>query len=66
MKLLTDDDLMPFGKYKGVAIMHVPVSYLHYLWQNGMKSKTKESDVAAYILDNLDALKDENDDLIWS
>lgn len=58
---------MPFGKYKGIPMSDVPVSYLHYLWtQYNFKNKTKESNVAAYIQENLDALKQENDDLIWS
>ena len=66
MKELTDDCLMPFGKHKGVKMMHVPASYLHYLWQNGMKNEVKTNSVAAYIEDNISVLKTENKDLIWS
>ena len=65
MKSLTDDSLMPFGKYKGVKMEKVPASYLHWLWNNGLKQKTKESDVAAYISENKDSLAMENKDLIW-
>ena len=54
MKILTDDDLMPFGKHKGIKMMHVPVRYLHYLWLNGMKSETPTNSVARYIEDNID------------
>lgn len=61
---MTDTDLMPFGKFKGKPMQDVPVSYLHYLWQNGMKQESSE--VANYIRDNLNALKMENRDLIWS
>lgn len=65
MKILQDDDPMPFGKHKGEPMEDVPVGYLHWLWHNGMKSKTKESDVAEYIQRNMSALKMENKDLVW-
>ena len=41
----------------------VPVDYLHYLWNEGLKNETKP--VAEYIRKNLNALKLENKDLIW-
>ena len=66
MKILHDDDLMPFGKHKGIPMQDVPADYLYYLWHNGMKNQTKTSNVAKYIEDNLDVLKTENEDLIWS
>jgi uncharacterized protein (DUF3820 family) len=66
MKELSDNDLMPFGKYKGIAMMHVPANYLHYLWQNGMKSETKTSNIADYIDRNIEGLKQEYKDGIWS
>lgn len=66
MKELLDTDLMPFGKYKGISMQDIPVSYLHYLWQNGMMSETKTSNVADYISRNLLALKQEDKDKIWS
>lgn len=65
MMKLTDDDLMPFGKHKGLPMHDVPAAYLHFLWQNGMKHD-KVDNVACYIRDNLDALKEEHKDGIWS
>lgn len=61
--MLTDTSLMPFGKYKGTQMQDVPASYLHYLWQNGMKDE--RTPVANYIRANLHALQVENKDLIW-
>lgn len=67
MKQLTDDDKMPFGKYKGVVMADVPATYLHWLWtEGGMKNKVKTSDVAQYIAENIDALRQEHKDGIWS
>jgi len=65
MKQLEDTDLMPFGKHKGIPMSDVPASYLHYLWNNGMKKETKTSNVADYIARNIEALEEENKDLIW-
>lgn len=61
---LSDTDKMPFGKYKGKLLQDVPASYLHYLWQNGLK-EDKQSNVADYIRRNLDALKMEHKDGLW-
>lgn len=61
---LQDDSLMPFGKHKGISMQDVPVTYLHWLWHNG--AKNEQTSVAIYIRTNLDALKTENKDLIWS
>ena len=58
---LQDDDPMPFGKYKGVPMMDVPVSYLHWFWHNS----NKQGEVCMYIKENLSGLKMENKDLIW-
>lgn len=55
---------MPFGLHKDKPMQDVPVKYLHWLWQNGMKYE--KSSVANYIRTNLDVLKTENYDLIWS
>lgn len=41
----------------------VPASYLHYLWNNGMKNE--KTPVADYIRKSLSALREENPDLIW-
>jgi uncharacterized protein (DUF3820 family) len=61
---LTDDSPMPFGKHKGTPMRDVPVSYFHFLWHNGMKNEN--GNVSQYIRENLDVLKQENEDLIWS
>jgi uncharacterized protein (DUF3820 family) len=60
------DDLspMPFGKYNGVPMQDVPARYLHWLWTNGLK-ENRQSDVADYIRQNVDALKKEHPDGIW-
>lgn len=60
---LSDTDLMPFGKHKGIPMQDVPAQYLHYLWQNGLKTENKP--VANYIRANISALEKENPDLIW-
>jgi uncharacterized protein (DUF3820 family) len=66
MSKLTDTTPMPFGiKYKGVPMQDVPVNYLHWYWENVSKDLTAGS-VSLYIKENLDALKKENKDLIWS
>lgn len=61
---LTDLDPMPFGKHRGTPMQDVPAHYLHFLWQNGMKDE--QSPVADYIRRNLNALKQEYTDGIWS
>ncbi len=63
-KELTDEDRMPFGKYKGQRMSDVPASYLHWLWTNG-KEADQVCPVADYIRRNLDALKMEHKDGIW-
>lgn len=62
---LKDTDLMPFEKHKGVPMQDVPASYLHWLWHNG-KRFDKECPVAGYIRRNLNGLKLEYKDGIWS
>ena len=64
--MLTDLEPMPFGKYKGKLMQDVPASYLHYLWQNGLKDEVDTSEVAQYIKHNLPHLKREYPDGIWS
>jgi uncharacterized protein (DUF3820 family) len=65
MTKLEDLSLMPFGKYKGTPMQDVPASYLHWLWNNGMKDKQEIDSVANYIKRSLSGLKIENKDLIW-
>jgi uncharacterized protein (DUF3820 family) len=55
MSKLTDESLMPFGKYKGDKMTNVPASYLIWLYDNGKCS----SDVSEYIKENLDVLNEE-------
>ena len=63
-KELTDTDLMPFGKHKGLPMMDVPANYLFWLWTNG-KEHDKQCPVADYIRRNLTALQQEHTDGIW-
>lgn len=62
---LEDTDKMPFGKHHGVPMQDVPAGYLHYLWANGLKDDQR-SNVADYIRRNLDALKKEYNDGVWT
>lgn len=61
---LEDLSPMPFGKHEGTPMQDVPVHYLHWLWCNG-KNKEPHCPVHSYILINMDALQQENEDLIW-
>lgn len=61
---LTDDCAMPFGKHKGKLMQDVSVEYLHWIWHEG--AKNQQTSIAGYIRENLDVLKTENKDLIWS
>ena len=68
MKTLTDEDQMPFGRYKGTRMQDVPASYLHWLWTNEkdpMSRKVKTDSIADYIWRNIGALKKEHPDGIW-
>lgn len=56
---------MPFGKYRGEPLQDVPASYFHWLWSTGM-NEDKLSPVADYIRRNIEALKKEHPDGIWS
>ena len=53
MAKLTDESIMPFGKYKGYTMSNVPASYLIWLFENNKCSK----EVAFYIAENLEHLK---------
>lgn len=64
-KLLDDTSPMPFGKHRGEPMQDVPASYFHYLWTNG-KREDKLCPVADYIRRNLEALKLEHKDGLWS
>ena len=49
----TDTSIMPYGKHQGKAMADVPADYLIWLHDNGKCSPL----VAAYVEENLDALK---------
>jgi len=66
MTQLTDTDRMPFGKWKDECMQDIPASYLHFLWRDGLKHEAKTNPVADYIERNLDALKKEYPDGIWT
>lgn len=51
-QVLKDDSPMPYGKYKGAAMVNVPADYLMWLWDNDKADKS----VRAYIKDNWDVL----------
>jgi len=53
MEKLTDESIMPFGKYKGDRMEYVPASYLIWLYENNKCSAA----VKEYIEDNMDVLK---------
>ena len=52
---LEDESPMPFGKYKGEAMVDVPASYLLWLYENNKCNRQ----VKDYIEDCMDALKKE-------
>ena len=63
MNELTDDSLMPFGKFQGKPLRVIPAEYFHYLWNNGMRNEN--TPMAEYIRSRIKAFKKENPDLIW-
>jgi len=65
VQILDDDSIMSFGKYKGIKMKQVPVGYLHWMWHNLKVGNIQLQEVRDYIFRNLDALREENDDLIW-
>jgi len=52
---LTDEDLMPFGKYKNERMIDVPSSYLD--WLDGQDWISKWPGVKNYIKENRDAIR---------
>lgn len=50
---MTDNDLMPFGKYRGKPMRSVPAKYLLWLFNKGCT----HDGVKRYILDNFKYLK---------
>jgi len=54
-KTFQDDDLMPYGKYKGVKMANVPASYLIWLYDNNKAANS----VKFYIEENMEVLRNE-------
>jgi len=52
---MTDESIMPFGKYKGQKMANVPPEYLLFIYENGKLF----GGVAEYIKENLDVIKAE-------
>jgi uncharacterized protein (DUF3820 family) len=52
---MTDESIMPFGKYKGEKIANVPAKYLMWLYYEGKVF----GEVKQYISDNKDVLEQE-------
>lgn len=59
--ILTDESLMPFGKFKGIRMEDVPGSYLLWLYDEWTLPNPRfgfvNTDVKEYIEDNMDAIK---------
>lgn len=53
---MTDESLMPFGKYKGKAMANVPAYYLLWVWEN---VNPLRDPLKTYIETNLDVIKEE-------
>jgi uncharacterized protein (DUF3820 family) len=51
----TDKTLMPFGKYKGKALINIPAYYFIWLWEN----TDVKGALHTYIKENLDVFKQE-------
>lgn len=52
---MTDESLMPFGRYKGMKLANVPASYLLFInEQSYVRGHLKN-----YITNNLDVLKEQ-------
>lgn len=54
---MTDNSLMPFGKYKDKKMIDVPASYLKFIYDNDMLCKNNE--LREYIKDNMDVIEKE-------
>lgn len=63
---LTDTSPFPFEMYKGKPMQDIPTSYLHWYWEAGGRWNPEQLAIVEYIRENMDALKMEEPDLIWS
>ncbi len=61
---LTDESPMPFGKHKGKPMKTVDVSYLKWLWNNGV-SQQPRTPIHQYIKRAMKALEMEDPDAIF-
>ena len=52
---MTDDSLMPIGKYKGEKMANVPPEYLLWLYENG----NIYGELKQYIKNNIEVIKSE-------
>jgi len=52
---MTDESIMPFGKYKGEKLANVPPEYLLWLYDEGKCY----GELRTYIADNMDSIKAE-------
>lgn len=50
---MTDESMMPFGKYKGRQLADVPAEYLYWLYDNNKCY----GQLKWYIFDNLEVIK---------
>ena len=61
--VLTDESIMPFGKYKGKEMANVPASYLLWIYDEWTLPNPRfgfvHQEVKAYIEENLDVLRKE-------
>jgi uncharacterized protein (DUF3820 family) len=53
--MITDESIMPFGKYKGEAMANIPPDYLLWLLENG----NTYGDMKQYLEDNRETFKQE-------
>lgn len=56
---LTDEDLMPFGMYKGTPLEDVPAKYLRFIYDIYTFSP-QYMNVKEYIEENLDVIDQQN------
>ena len=61
-----DTTPMPFGMFKGRPLQDVPPDYLHWFYTTQYPSSRDSRALVSYIDRNLNALKMENRDLIWT
>lgn len=62
---MNDQSPMPFGKHAGEPMEKVPVSYLHWFWENADEDRDDSGEVLDYIKRQMRALEREAPDRIW-